>query len=312
MPNILVVPGDGEMKFRLKNGEIVSCLNIETSAFKILLKLVTEVEGILQRDLFDIPHGLADNYRDKRMGVSFISQNLQRLDSIMKEALIGFWDQMLVRKVLDIYAVKVLLKDLYDLGPMLLILFHLVYGNPTRSTELAKVSWKNGSEIRSIFLDGQVFCIAIRYKKVFKRFRNAKPVYRFLPENVSRLLFNYLLCIYILEKAETSLKAPDEVTVVNYLILKDYPPKALPELFVECFTASTGITILFSKYRHLVALLLRTLFVDMSKLKQLDVLIAKQAGRTSCIYTTAYQMQPAQGPILWTRSLLKYFLNCGT
>lgn len=81
-----------------------------------------------------------------------------------------------------------------ELELLLLLLVHLVYGQPARATELTSIRYANSTEngLRNVFLIQGLVAIVSSYHKGYSASHQAKVVFRFLPREVGSLLVWYL------------------------------------------------------------------------------------------------------------------------
>ena len=77
----------------------------------------------------------------------------------------------------------------------LLLLFHMTGGQPAREPEILSMRWRNGDTIRNIFVDYGLVVGIPRYHKTRSTTREDRPIPRFLPAAVSKLVVYYLTIV---------------------------------------------------------------------------------------------------------------------
>ena len=77
----------------------------------------------------------------------------------------------------------------------LLLLFHMTSGQPAREPEILSMRWRNGDTIRNIFVDHGLVVGIPRYHKTRSTTREDRPIPRFLPIMVSKLVVWYLTIV---------------------------------------------------------------------------------------------------------------------
>jgi hypothetical protein len=91
-------------------------------------------------------------------------------------------------------ALKTYCSHIEDFLGMLMTLIHLTSGQPARATELVSLTTRFSGQggHRNIFYTHGTFVLAPTYNKTYLRTLKYKEIYRFLPVEVSELLFYYL------------------------------------------------------------------------------------------------------------------------
>lgn len=83
-----------------------------------------------------------------------------------------------------------------ELLELLMTLIQLTSGNPARATEVRTVQWKNtGSLLRSIFIHEAHLMILTVYNKSSSLTQTQRPIARFLPTHIGRLLILFLALV---------------------------------------------------------------------------------------------------------------------
>ncbi|KAF2992901.1 hypothetical protein E8E13_000416 [Curvularia kusanoi] len=99
----------------------------------------------------------------------------------------------------------------------LLLLIHILGGQPARGTELLTLRWRNSTygDIRSIFVDNGMLCFVTSYHKNYSTSSTTWIIHRYLPPEIGELMLYYLWLItpfldalYVLSK-DLAWQAPD-------------------------------------------------------------------------------------------------------
>ena len=243
--------------------------------------------------LLDIPDSLKDDPRCKQDGTCLYTQNkhfiLHTGESMEQKwknlaAHIVHSHKLKSRDSINIQALQSFMETKFQkVSLLLMVLLHISGGSPARRTELATIRIANEKEsMRNVFLNGNFFYYAITYKKISQRTDNWTPVYRFLPAIVSKLLFNY---ICLLRPALSSIQRFCDSTFVLtrklYQVQNENEPTEISDQFQRSFAESTGISLLFSEWRHLVQIFLRREIAEQILQRTEAEVIDTQSGRSS-------------------------------
>jgi hypothetical protein len=237
------------------------------------------------KNVVEIPKKMVENNRSQKPGVSLISQNEDKVKPHLLAIYKSMKPSFSSRNAARVELVVRHQEKVFEFGRKLLCLIHLVYGNPARSTELVSLRWFNGQDQRNVFVEGDLLCLAIRYKKTIRITRNSKAVYRFLPACVSNLIYHYILMLNTLQVALITLTpgyAPSPYLIGS---IKD---NGVLLLFRSVFEEKSGIVLKFSEFRQLMALMMRQTVIESEGWVELNKLIAKQAGRSGIIDAQHY------------------------
>src|SRR5512140_2273885 len=153
--------------------------------------------------------GLADNRGEEAVGYSFLTdprnaEALAGLDSwLLQQAcshqrLQKRWIKVLLtRSDFEPTQVRSYLEKVDRSRQLLLIGIHVLAGQPARATELLGLRFLNTSygNIRNIFIEDRMVCLAFAYHKGYQLSGRAKVIYRFLPYELGVLLVRYLAVV---------------------------------------------------------------------------------------------------------------------
>lgn len=288
---------------KLNNGNILGCKELTFAArsmYKDIESALTRLSG--QKSILEIPKNMVDNYRNNEYGASLISVNLEKVKphiSTVLHSMLGKATEERFKK--DIASMT--LEELFRIGMDLLILMHLVYGSPARSTGLGAIKWFNCDERRNIFVDGNLICVAV---KSIKNLRSTGKgvVYRFLPKSVSNLVYHYVVMRHVVHQKLTGMNFFDETNLPlqPYIIRQD--SHHLRERFRNMMEIKLGYPVLFSEFRQFMSFILRVTVMDDVMTARLNESIASQAGRSVATDTMNYGLSSQYLPK--TSTVTKY------
>lgn len=171
-------------------GQKITIEAIRKFVSREIRKCLDKMEWILKGfKLLDIPKNMKDDARDKRVGISLLTQNLSTLinpGNVLNsewKRLVGHLAKqhnLIISGATNSEAIFNLYDNHFvDIGLDILLLIHITGGSPGRKTELALARISNDQQnTRNIFIDGDSLYYAQSYLKTSQQFEKWRPIYR--------------------------------------------------------------------------------------------------------------------------------------
>ena len=258
-PMIMVVNGC-ELNF-----EVIKIMinNVYQDAENILNELMFEYKT----DFFSI-NNIQDNWTNDSPGYSMqFGNNLTeclKIESLLLFKIIStpklhnsYIDSLNIPLQTYIFKEKCILKYLdkcWLFQELILVLIHILSGQPSRGTELALLRYSNGrSNLRNLFKHFDKIAFITEYSKVRWKTKNENINVKFLDSRCSELVFKYLGFVRPLEKVFCKFLKMDLSEYNSYFFIhsgKAINSRQVSNVFKKIVYSYTGIALGFLEYRH--------------------------------------------------------------